>query len=133
MAASNEFGGDDDDELARFDVEAAVAAHAAGSRPSTATQSKTPPHAKGPLQGDPKASWAAPKSARSLSSLLSGAKATQQMQHIPTQRHPPRPRQRHAAAPSWRSRQTAMSPSNVANPPSNANEANMSKVTVSGG
>ena len=86
MAALNEFDGDSDDEFACFDMDAAIASHAKGSPPSTATNLK----ASGAPTATHLKSSGAPKAMRSLSSLLSGAKATHNMQQLPPQQKQPR-------------------------------------------
>ena len=124
MASSKEFDDDDDDEFADFDMDAAIASHAKGSTQSSSNTATNPAPAPKPTAPAPKITRTTVPSTgmRSLSSLLSGAKATQKMQQIP-------PKQKQPPAYSRRPRQMSAS----TNPSSSTDDAKMSKVTVSGG
>lgn len=117
ISSAKEFDNDDDeDEFANFDMDAAVASHAKGAKQSLPDKVPAPKISKatGP-----------PAAIRSLSSLLSGAKATQQMQQNPPKQMQP-PEHKHAA--SGRLRQAGASSSASTNL-----SANHSHLTVSGG
>jgi len=120
MASAKEFDTGDDVELASFDMDAAIASHANVSKQTSSSSAKNPSTV-------PKRSSTG---MRSLSSLLSGAKATQKMQQIPPKQNQP-PKQRPAAP--RRVRHTAMSSSTFTNLSSNTSDPKMSKMTVSGG
>ena len=107
MASSSEFDNDvDDEELASLDIDAAVSNHASASINS-----------KNPI---PKKQKPAPQptATRSLSSLLSGARATHKLQELPKQQQPSN---RHP-------RMTVMNLSSNA-----IDDSQMTKMTVSGG
>jgi len=121
IASSKEFGNDDDAELANFDMDAAISSHAKGTKPLT-SNNQTKLATTAPKVAKP---TGPPKAMRSLSSLLSGAKATQQMQTIPPkQKQPPQQKRTLSRLP----RQMATSTST-----DTSADSKMSKMTVSGG
>ncbi|KAL7543338.1 hypothetical protein ACHAXR_012664 [Thalassiosira sp. AJA248-18] len=125
LASAKEFDDDDDDEFACFDMDAAIASHAEG------TKQPPPKIASNPVP-EPKITKPTGPSTgmRSLSSLLSGAKATQKMQIIPTKQKSP-PQRRHVV--SRRPLQTAASSSTSLSSNNSTDDPTMSKMTVSGG
>ncbi|KAL3808139.1 hypothetical protein ACHAXA_005738 [Cyclostephanos tholiformis] len=107
MASSSELDNEvDDEELANLDIDAAVSIHASAS---SNTKNLIPKKTKSASQ---------PTAARSLSSLLSGARATHKLQELPNQQQPSH-------------RHTRKS---VINLSSNViDDSQMTKMTVSGG
>jgi len=119
MTSSKEFDNENDEELVNFDMDAVISSHARGTKPSSSNNAIN--QAPAPKTIKPKGPTT---SMRSLSSLLSGAKATHQLQKTPAKQKQP-PQLRHVVV--RRPRQTS------ANQASNSTDPKMSKMTVSGG
>ncbi|KAL7553597.1 hypothetical protein ACHAWF_016904 [Thalassiosira exigua] len=120
---------EEDEELANFDMDAAIASHAGGTKKSSSHNATNPAPNPAPEPKVTKPAARAPATTRSLSSLLSGAKATQQMQQNPAKRKA-LPTKGFVA--SQRPRPTATS--SAASPAlDDSDSSRMSKMTVSGG
>ena len=150
MAASKEF----DDELASFDMDAAISAsldsYAKEETTNNNKQSFIPNKKLPAATATATAAAAVPKqnatkkpvasSMRSLSSLLSGNKAMQKMQQIPQKQKQPQPQYHRLAVNRRGVRSVAMAAMSSASPSSSSSatggdgdHSKMSKMTVSGG
>ena len=134
-SSSAEFDSDDElaEELANFDVDAAVSSHAKNNDGWISTRGTKQPAVNQPVAPKPtkpKQPAAQPTQMRSLSSLLSGAKATQKLQQTPDkQKQPPKQQQHRPMVSHHQRRMAAISDTNN----KSCDDPKMSKMTVSGG